>query len=318
MHVDFNVVPPPPGVSLPTTGESSDDPYNHYDWIPADRNSKGDNDYDEINLQGARMLTAARARRASNNNGIFVITSYNYTQVHSLTDTTGILALTLTIRYQNLVLYPYNYVATQNTVEMSSSVRNHEQSSEIEESQMTTLTLVTSQGPAAPSSSDIADEKLNELHRAFSISPSHSTDYIEMSGAATGKKMGKAERNLLERSATSLSSHSSIGGTPKRAKYNPYHYDSLAPNSTAHQVDSGADQDQRNTTAVSKKSDQEATSSSVAATQNTLGATNNPAGTGVDGSSGCSAGTTAERLCNGKDGGGKDQKERGPEPDSFG
>ena len=65
-------VPPPPGVSLPTAGESSDDPYNHYDWIPADRNSKGDNDYDEINLQGARMLAAARARRASNNGNCYL------------------------------------------------------------------------------------------------------------------------------------------------------------------------------------------------------------------------------------------------------
>ena len=200
---------------------------------------------------------------------------------------------------------------------MSSSARNHEQSLEIEESQMTTLTLVTSQGPAAPSSSDIADEKLNELHRAFSISPSHSTDYIEMSGAATGKKMGKAERNLLERSATSLSSHSSIGGTPKRAKYNPYHYDSLAPNSTAHQADT-ADQDRRNTTAVSKKSDQESTSSDIAATQSTLGATNSTAGAGVDGSSSSSAGTAAERLCNGKEDGRKDKRERELEPDSSG
>ena len=198
-----------------------------------------------------------------------------------------------------------------------STVRNHEQSSEIEESQMTTLTLVTSQGPAAPT----ADEKLNELHLAFSISPSHSTDYIEMSGAATGKKMGKAERNLLERSATSLSSHSSVGGTPKRAKYNPYHYDSLAPNSTAHQVDT-ADQDQRNTTSstvVRKKSDtgtQESTSSSAAA-QNTLGAANNPTGAGIAGNS-SSAGTTTEGLCNGKYEGGKDKKGTETEPDSSG
>ena len=213
---------------------------------------------------------------------------------------------------------------------MSSSIRNHEQSSEIEESQMTTLTLVTSQGPAASStSSDIANEKLNELHRAFSISPSHSTDYIEMSGAATGKKMGKAERNLLERSATSLSSHSSIGGTPKRAKYNPYHYDSLATNSTAHQVDSssaGAEQERRNTAAVSKKSDQESTSSTnavatAAATQSAPNAANNPAGTGVVAGAGSSVGTTsaAERLCNGKEDGSKDKKETAPaEPDSSG
>lgn len=205
-------------------------------------------------------------------------------------------------------------VATQNTVEMS-SVRNHEQSSEIEESQMTTLTLVTSQGPPEPSS-DITDEKLNELHRAFSISPSHSTDYIEMSGAATGKKMGKAERNLLERSATSLSSHSSIGGTPKRAKYNPYHYDSLAPNSTAHQVDTG-EQDRRNTTtstAARKKSDtstQESMSSSAAA-QNTPNTANNPAGPGMAGNS------SSTRLCNGKDEGGRDQKGRETEPESSG
>jgi hypothetical protein len=183
----------------------------------------------------------------------------------------------------------------------------------MEESQMTTLTLVTSQGPAAPNSgSDIADEKLNELHRAFSISPSHSTDYIEMSGAATGKKMGKAERNLLERSATSLSSHSSIGGTPKRAKYNPYHYDSLAAtNSTAQQIDSGgtADQDQRNTTAVSKKSDQESTIASTgAATQNGVSAGNGPAGVGGAGSNGT---TAAERLCNGKE---DVKEERGAEP----
>ena len=63
----FITVPLPPGVNIPTMGESTDDPHNHYDWIPADRNSKGDNDYDEINLQGARMLTAARARQGSNN-----------------------------------------------------------------------------------------------------------------------------------------------------------------------------------------------------------------------------------------------------------
>ncbi len=201
---------------------------------------------------------------------------------------------------------------------MSSSVRSHDQTPEMEESQMTTLTLVTSQGPAAPNSgSNIADEKLNELHRAFSISPSHSTGYIEMSGAATGKKMGKAERNLLERSATSLSSHSSIGGTPKRAKYNPYHYDSLAAtNSTAQQIDSGgtADQDQRNTTAISKKSDQEsiiASSGAGAATQNGLSAGNGPAGMGGAGSSGS---TAAERLCNGKEDGGKVKEERGAEP----
>ena len=235
-----------------------------------------------------------------------------------------------TERYQNS--YPY-YVATQNTVEMSSSVRSRDQTSEMEESQMTTLTLVTSQGPAAApnstSASDIADEKLNELHRAFSISPSHSTDYIEMSGAATGKKMGKAERNLLERSATSLSSHSSIGngGTPKRAKYNPYHYDSLATNnSTAHQTDSGgtADQDQRSTAAKSKKSDQESTSSGAAAatSQNGVSAANGLAGVGGRGAgSSGSVGTTAvaERLCcNGKEDGGKVKEERVPEPDTSG
>lgn len=59
-------VPLPPGVDLPVMGESTDDPYNHYDRIPADRNSKGDNLYDEINLRGARMLSAARGRQASN------------------------------------------------------------------------------------------------------------------------------------------------------------------------------------------------------------------------------------------------------------
>ena len=66
-------VPVPPGVHLPSMGESTDDPYNHYDWIPADRNSKGDNVYDEINLRGARMLTAARGREI--NTGIVI----NYT-----------------------------------------------------------------------------------------------------------------------------------------------------------------------------------------------------------------------------------------------
>ena len=61
------IVPPPPGVNLPTTGESTD--YNHYDWIPADRNSKGENDYNEINLQSTRLLLATRARQGSNYDG---------------------------------------------------------------------------------------------------------------------------------------------------------------------------------------------------------------------------------------------------------
>ena len=170
---------------------------------------------------------------------------------------------------------------------------------------MTTVTLLASQGPT----SDSVDQnalKLNELHRAFSISPSQSTDYIEMSGA-TGKKMGKAERNLLERSATSLSSHSSIGGTPKRAKYNPYHYDSLVP-SSAHQVDGDQDQSSVTTSAVvNMKSDQE--SSSSAAVQNTLGIVNNPATAG-------SGNGTAERLCNEQDEVGKGEKGNESKPAS--
>ena len=268
------------------------------------------------------------------------MTSHNHTQVQSMLNAINAPLWDTKFSINNNIMFsPYHYVATQNAIEMSSSVRNHDQPSEIEESQMTTLTLVTSQGPAAPSSSDIAEEKLNELHRAFSISPSHSTDYMEMSGAATGKKMGKAERNLLERSATSLSSHSSVGGTPKRAKYNPYHYDSLAPNSAAQQVDSGStDQERRTTTtAVSKKSDQEPTSTgtsasttAAAATPNTPStiAASNPASAGGAGTNGSCKGTTtttttttAEKLCNGReDGGGcgKDMKERALEPDSSG
>ena len=44
-------------------GESTDDPYNHYDRIPADSSSKGDNVYDEINLRGARILCVAGGRQ---------------------------------------------------------------------------------------------------------------------------------------------------------------------------------------------------------------------------------------------------------------
>lgn len=54
-------VPLPPGMDLLTMGESTDEPYNHYDRIPAERRSKGDNVYDEVNLRGARMLCVARS-----------------------------------------------------------------------------------------------------------------------------------------------------------------------------------------------------------------------------------------------------------------
>ena len=108
------------------------------------------------------------------------------------------------------------------------------QTSEIEDSQVTMVTLLASQGPA-PSDVDVNEQKLNELQRALSISPSQSTDYIEMSGAV-GKKMGKAERNLHDRSGTSLSNHSSLGSTPKRAKYNPYSYKTSADPSKPRQV----------------------------------------------------------------------------------
>lgn len=47
-------------------GESTDDPYNHYDWIAAEKSSKGDNVYDEVNLRGARMLHVARGRQGLN------------------------------------------------------------------------------------------------------------------------------------------------------------------------------------------------------------------------------------------------------------
>lgn len=101
----------------------------------------------------------------------------------------------------------------------------------MEESQITMVTLLASQGPA-PSDMDATELKLNELQQALSISPSQSTDDVEMSGAV-GKKMGKAERNLHDRYGTSLSNPSSAGGTPKRAKHNPYSY-----HSTNHQEDS--------------------------------------------------------------------------------
>ena len=100
----------------------------------------------------------------------------------------------------------------------------------MEESQVTMVTLLASQDPA-PRDVDATELKLTELQRALSISPSQSTDDVEMSGAV-GKKMGKAERNLHDRSGTSLSNPSSAGGTPKRAKHNPYSY-----HSTSHQMD---------------------------------------------------------------------------------
>ena len=58
-------------------GESTDDSYNLYDRIPADRTTKGDNLYDEINLQGARMLSGAHVRLTSSNGtgpGILITT----------------------------------------------------------------------------------------------------------------------------------------------------------------------------------------------------------------------------------------------------
>ena len=58
-------------------GESTDDPYNHYDRIPGDRSSKGDNVYDEVNLRGARVLSAAHGRQNSNN-GTILINYYYY------------------------------------------------------------------------------------------------------------------------------------------------------------------------------------------------------------------------------------------------
>lgn len=130
----------------------------------------------------------------------------------------------------------------QGNLELS-SVHSDGVAAEIEESQITTVTLLASQDLADPG--DPAELKLSELQRALSISPSQSTDYIEMSGA-TGKKMGKAERNLHDRSATSLSNHSSIGGTPKRAKYNPYSYDTA----TGPQLDPASDKDQSGESAL--------------------------------------------------------------------
>lgn len=61
------LVPPPPGVNLRMVGESTDDSHNLYDRIPADRNSKGDNVYDEINLQGAKMLPGGHVTLTPNN-----------------------------------------------------------------------------------------------------------------------------------------------------------------------------------------------------------------------------------------------------------
>lgn len=163
-----------------------------------------------------------------------------------------------------------------------SIIQNHEQSSDIEESQVTTVTLLASQGPASGrnDNADPNEMKLSELHRAFSISPTQSTDYIEMSGA-TGKKMGKAERNLHERSVTSLSSHGSTGGTPKRAKYNPYSYDSLLP-STGTQTD--ANKDETTFAAENLKPTQESTSrpnSSSGIQKRLSSASNNSVGLGV-------------------------------------
>ena len=128
---------------------------------------------------------------------------------------------------------------------MNSVQNNHEQSLEIEASQMTTLTLLASRGP----SSDTMDQntfKLNELQHALSLSPSQ-FDCIEMSGA-TGKKMKRVEQSLGENSGTFSSSYHTTEGTPKRAKYNPYCYDSLK-----HQVDV----DQSSSTETGATSDQQ-------------------------------------------------------------
>ena len=182
-----------------------------------------------------------------------------------------------------------------------SSTHNNDQLSEIEESQVTTVTMLASQGPESYSM-DANELKLNELQRAFSISPTQSTDYIEMSGA-TGKKMGKAERNLLDRSATSLSNNSSIGGTPKRAKYNPYSYDT----STGHQLD--PDKDQANETMSippNIKTAQESTfsrHSPSSGIQKRLSNTSNNSAV-----VGCST-TTSEQLHNGQDEVDKEQAE---------
>lgn len=147
-----------------------------------------------------------------------------------------------------------------------SSVPHHEELSEMEESQITTMTLLASEGPHSDGI-DSTELKLNELQRALSISPSQSIDYVEMSGT-TGKKMGKAERNLLERSATSLSNNSSIGATPKRAKYNPYNYDT----STGLQADSDISQmnETTSTAANLNPAHRESTKSSGSGVQNRL------------------------------------------------
>ena len=163
-----------------------------------------------------------------------------------------------------------------------SSVHNHKEPPEIEESQVTTMTLAYQD-----STSDSVELKLNE---ALSISPSQSTDYIEMSGA-TGKKMGKAERKLLERSATSLSNNSSVGSTPKRGMYNAYSYNMY----TGHQMDTDRDQMIGTTKANLNQAHHKSMKSSSCEIQKRLS-------TGSNNSVSVGNGGMAVERCNGQDG----------------
>lgn len=176
----------------------------------------------------------------------------------------------------------------QSNIEMS-SVHNHEEPPEIEESQVTTLTMLGSQDPTSESV-DTNELKFNELQQALSISPSQSIDYVEMSGA-TSKKMGKAERNLLERSTTSLSNNSSVGGTPKRAMYNPYSYSKY----TGHQLDTERDQVTETTAANLNQAQQESTKCSTCGIQKrrSTGSNNNSVSVGNSG--------VAVEVCNNQD-----------------
>ena len=187
-----------------------------------------------------------------------------------------------------------------------SSVHTHEEPQDIEESQNTTTTLLGSQDPTIDSVGT-NELKFNELQQALSISPSQSIDYIEMSGA-TSKKMGKAERNLLERSATSLSNNSSVSGTPKRAMYNPYSYSKY----TEHQMDTDRDQVTETTAANLSPFQQESMKSSNCGIQkrNSIGSNNNSVSVGNSG--------MAVEMCNGQDdvGSGLTVKASGSEQDT--
>ena len=178
-------------------------------------------------------------------------------------------------------------VGIQGNIEMS-SVHSNEEPPEIEESQVTTLTMLGSQDPTSDSV-DTNELKFNQLQQALSISPSQSIDYMEMSGA-TSKKMGKAKRNLLERSATSLSNNSSVGGTPKRAMYNPYSYSTY----TGHQKDTDIDQKTESTATNLNQAQQEFMKSSCCEIQKRCS-------TGSNNSVSVGNGGMAVEMCNGQD-----------------